>query len=169
MLRRLVAVAVIAMLACPAGAAAQGALPPGDSGVDEYVEGVPGPKGSVPSGSVGKGKDRGDKALPPGVVRQLEALGEDGRAAAELAEATAPSRADRAGARKARDGEAGGSSGSAGGGNDSGGSAIAEVVGKMVGGGEGGMGLALPLILLVTVLSAIAVVVARRSRGAGQR
>jgi len=168
MLRRLVAVALIATLAHTAAAAAQATLPPGDSGVDEYVEGVPGPKGQVPSSKVGKGKGDGEQALPPRVLRQLEALGEDGRAAAELAQATAPSRADRASARKGRDG-AGGSSGSAGGESDgSGGSAISEVVGKLIGGGEGGMGWALPLILLVTVLSAIAVVVARRSRGAGQ-
>jgi hypothetical protein len=163
MVRRLIAVAFITALTWPGLAAAQGALPPDDSGVDQYVEGLPGPKGSVPSVGVGKGRDRGAK-LPPGVTSQLESLGDDGRAVVEFAEATAPRSADRVPTRGSRRGDGGPSTASE---APSGVSAISRMIGEMVG-GEGGMGLALPLILVLTALGAVAGLVMRNSRNAGQ-
>jgi hypothetical protein len=154
-------IAAVALFLFAAGASAQGTLPP-DSAVDEYVEGLPGPTGSVPSNKVDK--DKGERRdLPPAVTRSLEALGEDGEAAADLAAATAPptegvGRNKGNGSKATGEGEAGSSS------EDSGESGIAAVVGQAIGGSDEGMGLLFPLLLVVSALGGVAVWAVRKSR-----
>src|SRR5207248_7775644 len=75
--------------ASPAAAQTTKVAPPGNSGVDEYLETVPTAGGGKASGSAGGGHHQ----LPASVRRALSAQGADGRAALTSAEATAPSSA----------------------------------------------------------------------------
>jgi hypothetical protein len=126
---------------------------------DEYTENIPGGGGDRPSDNGGSGGGGG--SLPPGTAQDFQALGADGQAAAALAETTGP------GGEVGRDRGAGARGVSAGGQPASGGSATGDVVGDLVGGSgeEGGMGVALPLILGASLLGAIAFLIVRRRRG----
>lgn len=126
-------------LALPAAAGAQ-VVPPGNSGVDQYKESIPGVGGDRPTGpnASGTGNGSGTGAVPgeslvsPATVQSLEKLGPDGKGTAGAAAATAP-----------RPSQGSGSSGSSG---DSG----------------PGMGVALPIILALALAGALAVVLMRR-------
>jgi hypothetical protein len=149
----IVMVALAAFLVAPPTGSAQD-----NSAQDEYTENVPAGGGDKPSDDAGSGGSGG--SLSPGTVQDFQALGADGQAAAALAEATAPG------------GENGwhrgaGSGGVSGDGQSAGGSAIDDVVSDIAGGSsdEGGMGIALPLILGASLLAAIAFIVARRRGG----
>jgi hypothetical protein len=80
----------VATLALPASALAVTCAPPGNSGIDQYFETIPGascnqaPPGSGPAGSPGAVQ------LTPGQRRQLASLGPAGRAVAQFVAATAP-------------------------------------------------------------------------------
>ena len=80
----------VATLALPASALAVTCAPPGNSGIDQYFETIPGascnqaPPGSGPAGSPGASQ------LTPGQRRQLASLGPAGRAVAQFVAATAP-------------------------------------------------------------------------------
>jgi hypothetical protein len=139
---------MFAALALPGAAAAQ-AVPPGNSGVDQYQESIPGAGGDSPTGpasgtgnapSSGKGSggaaSGGEARISPSTAQQLNKLGPDGKAAGAIAAATAP-------------GPSKDSSASSGSTNDSG----------------PGMGWLLPVILGLTLAGALAVIVMRR-RGA---
>lgn len=147
------AVALVALPA-PAALAQREIAPPGNAGVDEYLETVPN----------GRGNSRVDPNARPsgGAVsaatrRRLEALGKDGRAAAALADAGSDGAAGGP--------ETGGVTGRAPGvdldraGDGRGG--LATVVAESVGGGEG-MGAALPTLMLLTLLAAGAYAIRRR-------
>jgi hypothetical protein len=85
--RRLVAVLACLGALMPAAAAGQGTVaPPGNSGIDEYLETVPAAGGNHKPGS-------GHGALSPAARKALDALGANGRAAAAASEATAPEQA----------------------------------------------------------------------------
>jgi len=102
------------------------------------------------------------------VIADLEALGGDGAAAAALAEAGAGT----TGEGKAQPTRAGGTpvqgKSSSNRGEDGGtGSSVGQVVGDLLGGSDsGGMGLALPLILLAALAALVGVALRRRRGGA---
>jgi hypothetical protein len=128
----------LTLLALAAPAAAQGQIvPPGNSGVDQYQESVPGVGGNRPSGpnggsAAGTGAASGQSRISPKTAQSLDKLGPDGKGTAAVAAATAPGPSQ--GSR---------SSGSIG---DSG----------------PGMGVALPIILALALAGALAVVLMRR-------
>lgn len=140
----------VLLLAAPA-AAQQVNAPPGNSGVDEYLETVPGATGDRPSGSTERSR------LPPSARDELAREGADGRAAAELAERGAGTQDD---ATKATPSEAL-KRGKADGGGTVG------TLGRAVSGSDEGMGVWLPLLLLVSAAGALAAVLFQR-RGTQQ-
>jgi hypothetical protein len=135
---------LVCALGLPAAVVAQD-VPPGNSGIDQYKESVPGVGGNRPTGGSGSGGSgtastggptsaSGESRIPPSTVRKLDKQGPDGKATAAAAAATAPAPTP------ARD---------LGSSNDSG----------------PGMGWVLPAILALALAGALAVVVMRR-RGA---
>ena len=150
----LLACAVALLLASPAAAQSGQIAPPGNSGVDEYLETVPTPEGNRPSR--GDDGDGGGTARGPALSREarrrLEDSGPDGKRAAALAEATAP-RPARSG-RSAELEKAGEGKG-----------AVGAVVDRVVGADDDGMGAWLPILLGVTLAGAVAIAVIRRRRG----
>lgn len=166
MLRALALIACLVLAGCPSALAQAVNAPPGNSGVDEYFETVPGSGGNQPP----RNGRRGGARLPPRVRRELAAQGAEGKAALKLAESTGPVAAPRrdrspgSGSRSRsqaaapKDG-AGSQSASAGG-------AVRAVRDALGGSDDGGMGLTLPLILLATLALAIVRLVFLRRRRA---
>jgi len=135
--------------------------PPGNSGVQEYLETLPDGSGKRATNDAGH-RVRGP--LPDsGVVRdatrrRLEALGDRGEKVAALAEATAPeATAPEATAPKpARSARPGDSDG---------GSAVSGVARTAAGeGGDGGMGILLPLLLLAALAGAVGYALRRQAK-----
>jgi phage tail tape-measure protein len=138
---------LVLALALPAAAVAQD-VPPGNSGIDQYQESIPGVGGNRPTGGSGSGGSGGSgtastggsvsgseqSRISPSTVRKLDKQGADGKATAAAAAATAPAPTP------ARD---------LGSSNDS----------------APGMGWVLPVILALTLAGALAVALMRR-RGA---
>lgn len=158
----LLVIAMLAGLVAPSFAAAKTLAPPGTSGVDEYLETVPDAKGERPGGSKGNGATR----LPATARRALEAAGPDGRRVANLAGATAPRTpppppppsSRTAAAKKARPTEPQRST--------AGGSPLRTGLKVLAGGGgAGGIGLLLPIVLVITAFGAVTVAL-RRHRNA---
>jgi hypothetical protein len=145
--------AAAAVLTAPGSAVALKA-PPGNSEVDQYAETLPGPGGNQtinPSGGGG-----GGSTLPPATERQLDRLGPDGRAAAQLARSTAPDRGRIA------------SHGSSDPGGTHSSSAFGAVSDAISGSDGGGLGVLLPLILVGVGATGIGYALARhRARQAG--
>lgn len=139
----------VVVLAFPTAAPAQPTnAPPGNSGIDEYRETVPGADGDkIPRAPAG-----GQPASPlsPRQRERLERLGRDGKSLADIIDATGPQPARTERAAKDADGR----------------SPLRAIAGA-AGGSDGGdgLGLVLPAILLITLLGALSVVLARR-RGA---
>jgi hypothetical protein len=152
-LRIAVSLALI-VLALPAAAvAAPGTLPPGNSGANQYTETLPGAGGNEPTRGIGDKGGAGArtpaKVLGQANAAELEALGPEGRAVAQLAAATAP-------ARSGGHAHEGGASGS-------GSSGVAQVLGQLTGtSGSGGMGLLLPLLIAMAIVAAAAYALGRR-------
>lgn len=153
------AVLSLAALALPASAAAgQGKVPPGVSGAEQYTESLPGPGGNQPTG--GGGDRTPAQVLGHRNAAQLEALGPEGRAAAQLAASSTPVPATAARGDKGGADAASGVSSS---------SPVGQVLGQVSGAsGSGGMGPLLPLLLAVAALAAGGYVVARRRGAHGQ-
>jgi hypothetical protein len=149
--------------ACPALAGAQTEAPPGVSEVDQYTETLPGPGGNETldrpdGGAAGGGDPDGggpeQPILAPETVQELERLGPEGRATAELAATTAP-RGDR-----------GSNPALAAGGHDSGSpSGVGALVDALSGSDGEGMGILLPLILLAVAAAGIGFAVLRSRAG----
>lgn len=187
----LLVLAAVAALVIPAGALAASQpfvpiVPPGNSGANEYVENVPTASGSGSSTAIkhrSSSSPSSSRAISPSTVGALSAQGTDGRQAAALAIATAPSApAGATGGRRSRAGAVAGG-GSTGGGSPPGGhaggspsgrptaqpagSAPAATLLKSVLGSSGtGIDAWLPAGLAV-VAAAIAVLAFRRRRAAG--
>ena len=150
--RSRVATAVaLAAIGCGAGAvpahAGQG------SALDQYLEDVPGAGDDRSTRDTIEG---GGVPLDPPAAQALEQLGPKGEQALALAEQTRPEQAAKAEdepATKQDDGDEGGGAGS--------------VAVSLLDPQGGGIGLALPLILIGTVVAGIAFALSRRSRGPG--
>jgi len=193
-LMRRFALGLIAILALPASAAAKGhthtIAPPGDSGVQQYVETIPTARGGQPTSSVhrggsGSGHSRGGgggsgasgggsgggSAISPSTQRALDSQGADGRAAAAVLSATAPTGAGSTTSGQGAGGSAtsgGGStkSGSNAGGSPGNGASPASAVFHTLTGStsSGGLGSLLPIILVGSLLAVTALAVLRRRR-----
>jgi opacity protein-like surface antigen len=161
----LIAGALLALaLAAPAAAQDKTVAPPGNSGVDEYLEVVPGAGGDTPASGGTSGTSQSQtprSALGAKTATELSRLGADGRKAAELAAAGAPT--DRKTARKRAKGrvlgeqaEQGKPITAAGGGGRVG------TIATALSGEGGGMGLLFPLLLGGTLVLALALVIGRR-------
>jgi hypothetical protein len=164
-------------LALAGGAPAQQTIaPPGNSGVDQYFETVPGAGGNLAVHRTPPASG-GSTGSAPG-ARGLARFGRDGQAAAALAAATAPARSGHAGAGARPGAGAGPGPGTRGGGTPGGGSAApsasaavpqasgstSAVLGVLSGSDQGGLGLVLPILLLGALVAAVALGVLRRRR-----
>jgi hypothetical protein len=179
--RHIPEIAAIALLcaglAVPAIAAAEYYVPPGNSAANQYTESFPGAGGE--SGGKHKGVTPAD-ALGAGNVKSLEDRGPAGKATAELAAATAPPQlSEGSGGGSAAGGTGGSNRGGSGGqpssgskdqsgsgGSDvgrasnasqpNGSSGLGQVVGQATGTGNGGLGIWLPLAIVLTLAGSIA-------------
>lgn len=157
------AAALLVALTAPALAQEEVVAPPGNSGVDEYLEVVPGAAGdrpATPRGTDEKTPLTPPQALGPAEARALEQLGPDGVAAAAVAASGAAS--DRRTTRLRAKTEGLGDAVSRPAIADVDGRPRADVIVKALAGGGGGMGLAFPLVLVASMAAGIAVVGLRR-------
>lgn len=179
--RQLAPYAIIATLVASLALAPVGAsgavLPPGNSAANQYTEAYPTQGGSKPA------RDRGHatpaKALGADNAKRLEAQGADGRAAAELAAATAPATTLQAG-REVQGGASpaaggtenpngktagGGVERGGGSGSPSGSSGLGKVVEQATGSSSsGGLGLLLPLLIAAALVWSVLYSMRRRRR-----
>lgn len=130
--------------------------PPGNAGIDEYLESVPQASGNRSSYLKGT-------PLPAEARAKLEQQGADGAAVAQLAEATGPKTPppSRAGSRRPG---ASGASGSDQALRGSGGGSIVESVAQTAAGSSNGMGPALPIILALAAGLGAGALLTRRRR-----
>jgi hypothetical protein len=177
---RAAAISLLAALILPgiAGAKLRPVIPPGNSGANQYEESIPTARGGQPSTGVRPGTDtraRGGSptALAPSTQRALAAQGQDGIQAAAAARATAP--AGVRGVAVGRTGKpaAGGTTSIApaqssitAGSHGSGSSPVSQVLQALTGSSaQGGLGVTLPVILIITLLAAaILAMIGRRRR-----
>jgi len=139
--------------------------PPGSAGANEYSEVIPSSSGNVSPPSV----DGGSSHVAPGGlasighgrvgVARLQALGNQGHAAAALAAATAPSRAPGAPA-----GTGSSRSSAPPAPADTPGSAASGLAHVLTGSDAGGLGVLLPLLLATALVGAVGLVLARARR-----
>jgi hypothetical protein len=163
--KRLPALAVCVLSASALLAPATAGADPG-SAVDQYVEGVPGAAGDSPTRDLSGGDADGQagQSLPPAAQRSLEQLGAAGEETAALATETGPAGPESDSRETGDDAGAGG--GAAGGGNaDTGGDdGVFATASRLVDPAPGGIGLLLPLIVVGTLITAIAFVLRRQAR-----
>lgn len=164
-----VAIASAVALTPPAAAQARHVIaPPGNSGVEQYVEVVPSAEGNLPVNGSGTGHGA---ALPKTTRQRLEASGAEGRAAASFARSTgaAPSAHHRKGGGGSAHSKGSAGGGGSGGGSGSGGSPppIGPAVqsAAQTGSGGGGLGAGLPIALGAIALIAAAAFLIRRRAG----
>ena len=159
--------AVLAALVFAAPALAQDEViaPPGNSGVEEYLEVVPGAGGDKPASGGKSGSASAPtpaEALGADNAKALEAMGSDGKAAAAAAAAGSPT--DR---RTAREREKTGVLGKSATGQSiaaqSSGDRATSVV-RALGGDGGGMGVLFPILLGLTLSLALALGIGRMLR-----
>jgi hypothetical protein len=147
---QLVSIAAAAVLAPASPAATQPVVPPGNSAVNQYTETFPTARGDA---TTKRGK-RGHRERSPAKVlgsrnaHRLESQGPQGRELAAVVAATAPTVArsdgDGVAGTSHRDGSASRAQG-----EDDGSSALGEVIAQATGSSDsGGMGIALPLLIL---------------------
>jgi hypothetical protein len=157
-LATLAAVLACVLLASPAAAQCGGKpIPPGNSEVDQYQEAIPGNCGETEPNKNGNGGG----SVPSGTSDDLEALGEDGAAVADLVTSTG-SGADGSG--NGKDGEQASGAGAAAAAQADTGSAVSAAVRGLAGDSDDGLGAALPVLLVALLAAALAVVAIRRSR-----
>jgi hypothetical protein len=166
-------------------------VPPGVSGANQYSETLPGPGGNSTAGggpfggggpSTGGGTSSGGNSATPkstaqtlgaANARKLEALGPEGKAAAELATQSAtatssPRKAGHKGGQHAPQGSGGGKdhrSSGAGTSDARGSSGVSQVLSQITGTGgsdSGGMSWLLPLLIGASVVVAVAYLFARQ-------
>jgi hypothetical protein len=191
--------AIGSLLAFPATALAghggHNNVPPGNSGLDQYTENIPGAGGNHPTGGGGShhhggGGGGNGSSVSPGVTSTLDSQGSAGQGAASLATATAP---DVGGPARhgdtAQAGKSGGSANATGNANAKGGngattggaahagnaasggsgSGVDAIAAELTGAGvDNGMGIFLPIILGLALVGALALVALRLRRGPQQ-
>jgi hypothetical protein len=139
------------LLAAPAATAASVQAPPGNAGVQEYVESVPDGSGDSVGNDLRHARvtalETGSRLLSQPGIQRLARSGRDGPTAAGLAVATAP---------KTSHGLAGG---------DAGKSATASATGLLAGQGSGGLGALLPVLLVLMLGAAAGYAIRRRQAG----
>lgn len=146
--------ACLLLVATPA-VAQQTLAPPGNSGVQQYLETVPGASGNHPV------KPGGKPVLPARVRRQLQSRGSDAKNLEALVNATAPQSAQQTSKPSTSSKSAAPTAGAERG--DSGVEAFRRAVTES--GDAGGMGILLPIVLgASTLLLALAAVLRRRRR-----
>jgi hypothetical protein len=176
---RLIAVPVllVAIIFASFGTAAAQNVPPGVSGANQYTETLPGPGGNSAAGggnSAGGGTNTPKstaQTLGAKNARKLEALGPEGKAAAELATESSPAgSSSKKTGRKEGKHAAHGTGGKAGSATStrssdaSGSSGVQQVLGQITGTGgsnSGGMSWLLPLLIGASVVVAATYVFAR--------
>jgi hypothetical protein len=161
---RVIALALLCFALLAAAAQAQTTnAPPGNSGVDEYLESVPGSTGNTPSRDGGSNSSPG-ATLSAAARKSLAAQGPDGKAAAALAEKYGVSRAQRV--KPARPSSTSGSKRPTTSSDAPKGRSVASSLSSAVlpSGSAGGLGPALPIILASTAVLGAGVVLIRRAR-----
>jgi hypothetical protein len=123
----------------------------GPAAGEEYILDIPGADGDDSGSPAGSSPDSGS-ALPAGTEDELLQQGSDGAKAAELARETDPNGAGGSGG-----GPTDGDQGVA-----DGGSGIGDVVADLASGSDSGMGLFLPIVLVLALGGALALIVWRR-------
>jgi hypothetical protein len=181
-MRIVAALGLVMALLLPASALAKGHTfaPPGNSGVNQYVESVPTAGGKKPAnsvhpsgggGGVSGGGGGGGGSISPSTQQQFAHQGAAGTAAVALARATAPS----GGSSSRRAGRHG--SGQSGSGTATGApitkaaagfSPVSSLFKAFTGSSSGGLGAFLPIILVVSALAAMAAAIFRRRRATRQ-
>ena len=151
-------IGVLATALCPAAAMAQVLVPPDNSAVNQYTETfqTAGGKAEVDD----DGKRSPAKTLGAENARRLEEMGPEGRAAAALAVATAPT---------SRPADRGDEAGGKGNGRPSvvGSSGFGEVIGQATGTSSSGhLGILLPLVIIAAALGSLAYLWRRKRRAA---
>jgi hypothetical protein len=169
----LIAIVTTGLVMAATGAVASGAVlaPPGHAGANQYFETIPTSRGNAaPPGSVrGSGSpDPGNRGLGSfgqgaSTDTTLAGLGQTGQAAAALAAATAPTPAPGS-ARRAATAPGGSSTGVS---PTGGGSVAGGIAHALTGSNTGGLGLALPLLLITVLLAVLGLAVTRLTRRAG--
>jgi len=156
--------------------AASTKAPPGLSGAVQYTETIPGPGGNKPVRDIkgDKAKRHGSPAQTLGAkpAAKLEALGPEGRAAADLAAAGAVDKSPKNGRNHHRSTAAGSKGGTGpgaggvktGGGSEaSGSSSIGQIADQVFGSsGPTGMGLLQPILIVFCAIAALTFIVGRR-------
>jgi hypothetical protein len=182
--------AAVAILAIPASATAAAYVPPGNSAATQYTEAVPTAGGPKATGnSKHRQSSTPDKVLGKRNAERLDAQGQAGKEAAEVAAATAPDTETGSGGASQGNGAAGtgdtadskpqggagspnrqgdgASSATARSSDPDGSSALGEVASQVTGSSSsGGIGLLLPLAIVAAVAGAIAYLVRQRRRPA---
>lgn len=160
--RAVVGLVSAAVIAAPADAFAIVLAPPGKSGADQYFETVPTSAGNAAppaGGSASPGQSLAGIGQGGAGARTLARLGADGQAAAGLAAATSPTPPGHAGANAGNGSGSRRTASSPSGASSQGsanGSATGGLVDTLTGSDSGGIGLVLPLLMLVSLLGAIA-------------
>lgn len=177
MRRVFIVASLVSALTSGTAFAQSGDAPPGNSGIDEYIESYPGPVGNETTGS-----DDGARGSPlsPRARRRLEDQGAEGESAARLADRTAPGRdASRAGSSRGRPPAGGGDSGAEPGGApvvpgrsfgeleaDESAGVLPSLRDALFDPAGGGLGAGLPILLAAGLIAAVAArIVRRRHRG----
>jgi hypothetical protein len=160
---RAFAITLLLMLLLPSAALAapHTNAPPGNSGVDEYLEAIPNPTGSQPARHLSQ-QGGSASTLPHAVAQKLNALGADGRAVAGLVAATAPKQTSEQPSASTSTGQPTGSAAPQTAPPSGGAPAIGKAAADTVDGG-GGLGLLLPIAIGAILLGAIAARLFRRS------
>lgn len=183
--------ALVALAVFPAGAPAASLVPPGNSAANQYTETFPTSGGNAEA--KGKGKVTAGDVLGAGNAKKLDSQGKQGREAAAVVAATAPpplapaddgeggsenatggvAGNDRQGGNGGQtDGANGGAPADSGSGvavstDENGSSGLGEVLGQATGStSSGGTGLLLPLVVLASVIWAVAFFLRRKRRTA---
>jgi hypothetical protein len=169
-----------------AGNGGHHSVPPGNSGLDQYTENIPGAGGNHPTGGGGShhpggGGGGSGSSVTPGVAHTLDSQGPAGQGAASLAAATAPDVGGNApaghggksgGSANAKGGSGTTASGAASGGNAApggSGSGVDAIAAELTGSGvDNGMGIFLPIILGAALIGALGLVALRLRRGPPQ-
>jgi hypothetical protein len=150
----LTTIACVSLLAAPALArGADHLIPPGKSGADQYFETIPSSAGNAapPQGTPTSSAPAAVAVTPTARAgaRALGRRGKDGKAASSLARDTAPPPlAPSSGEPSGRAGHGG----------------IGSTLSRALGSDSGGLGAAFPILLLATLLAALAVGAARWRR-----